>query len=386
MVWRHGLATGAMVLLVNAPMGGARANETPTEATEAIAEQDVQSESATAAQLHQAALERYRMGETQAGKEQLEQALELYRAQGDRLGEATLLLDLSGLSVFDYNLPATLKTAEAALHIAQTLENSELIAQAWFQIGNHYLVREELDAAQNAYQQSLDIARAAGDRPGEGRALVGLGATTETDAQAAQPGLALIQDTGTPRDEAIALLQVAYFYGHEPDSPETLDMLMQSLAKFQEAGDRALFQEMLTAALYSLDEQTELLAVVQAALQQQLAIAQANNATLFEIDLLHHLGYLAKTDPNNPVTLPYYQQALSLGQAENNGRSVMFSLRLLGEFYGDQNNLSQAQDYYEQGFRVAQALDDRQSANEFLRSIGQLGWQGGRQEFLDGQR
>ncbi|NEO84928.1 MAG: tetratricopeptide repeat protein, partial [Spirulina sp. SIO3F2] len=40
-------------------------------------------------------------------------------------------------------------------------------------------------------------------------------------------------------------------------------------------------------------------------------------------------------------------------------------------------------DYYEQGFRVAQALDDRQSANEFLRSIGQLGWQGGRQEFLE---
>ncbi|NEO87862.1 MAG: tetratricopeptide repeat protein [Spirulina sp. SIO3F2] len=417
MVWQQGLAAGVAVLLTSAPMGWVKANKTPTEIAEAIAEQNVQLESASAAERHQAALERYRMGEKSAGRAQLEQALELYRAEGDRLGEAMVLLDLSEFSLFHRRSNKTLTLAQESLRLAQAIENSEIAAHAWARIGDYYLWKAEPSEAQDAYQQSLEIAQAAGDRLGEGRALVGLSILDPLGEHTAQQGLALLAEAGTPRDEAFAWLNLFFPYRDQRDAPEAFDLLKLSLAKFQAAGDRALFRDVLESISWFPYDREDGWQIVQTELEERLAIAQATNAPLFELDLLLYLGASAQEEEDAAAAIAYFQQALSLAQEIQDFENALFSLwqlgqiykvqgnlaearsyyeqalalaqetndvqliisglRSLGRFYKEQEDFTQARDYYEQAFLLARDAGERERANSLLSDIGRLGWFGG---------
>ncbi|MEM8638719.1 MAG: tetratricopeptide repeat protein [Cyanobacteria bacterium P01_G01_bin.54] len=367
---RWGLVAIVVFLSNAAPTGGVRAHKTPTEVADNAAEQ-----SATATQLHQTALERYRRAEESGVREQFEQALALYQAAGDRPGEARLLLDLSEFLLFHSGDAKSLQLAQESLAIAQAIEHAEIAAQALIRMGDYHFLWDQPETAQDTYQQSLEIAQAAGDRLGEGRARVSLGTIAGTGASATQPGLAIIREVGTPRDEAFALLKVAYAYG--PDSPEILGLLTQSLAKFQEAGDRALFQKVLESFTWLADEQENGAEILRTELQERLAIARADHATLFAIDLLHSLGFLARTEEDSGAAIAYYQQALSLAQTTNNIQSTIASLQQLGHLYEEQDDLSQARDYYEQGFLLARDAGEQGRASRFLSDIGSLGWFGG---------
>ena len=105
----------------------------------------------------------------------LEQALDIYRDLGDRLGQADALRYLGVVRSATGDYPAAAQALEQALDIYRDIGDRLGQANALTYLGDVRRVTGDYPAAAQALEQALDIYRDLGDRLGQANALSSLG-------------------------------------------------------------------------------------------------------------------------------------------------------------------------------------------------------------------
>jgi len=102
-----------------------------------------------------------------AAIESYRQALTLFRAVGDRLGEANTLQAIGDVHNFRKDMDAALDTYQQALTLFRAVGDRLGEANTLQAIGQVHNFRKDMDAALDTYQQALTLFRAVGSRLGE---------------------------------------------------------------------------------------------------------------------------------------------------------------------------------------------------------------------------
>ena len=143
---------------------------------------------ARAESLRSMALAVYREGEADHAQSMLSEALDLFRAVGDRLGEANTLRATGDVQQFRDDRDAALLSYQQALDLYRAVGARLGEANTLKAIGDLQQFRNDRDAALLSYQQALDLYRAVGDRLGEANTLQAIG-DVHLDQGEAEKGL-----------------------------------------------------------------------------------------------------------------------------------------------------------------------------------------------------
>ena len=132
-------------------------------------------------------------GDYPAAAQALEQALDIYRDLGDRLGQANALSDLGVVRRMTGDYPAAAQALEQALGIYRDLGDRGGEAEALNERGTLHRVSGELAQAEGCHQQALELARAIASSWDEAHALAGLGRCALAAGHATQAEVLLRQ-------------------------------------------------------------------------------------------------------------------------------------------------------------------------------------------------
>ncbi len=180
----------------------------------------------------------FREGEAERARAMLHEALDLFRAVGDRLGEANTRKAIGDVQRFQDDNQAALQSYAQALALFRAVGDRLGEANPLKAIGDVHNFRKEIDAALDSYQQALALFRAVGDRLGEANTLKAIGDVQqfrdERDAalDSYQQALALFRAVGDRLGEANVLLAIA------PFAAEPAQAFAEAILLYEKIGDR----------------------------------------------------------------------------------------------------------------------------------------------------
>ena len=128
------------------------------------------------------------------------EALALYRAQGERLGEAISLLHLGEIGVYCGDDDVALPNLRACLSITQAIKNREVEGEAELALGEHAYEMGRSDDARRHLQRSFVVCSEAGDRRGSTQAQWWLGRLDLDAGELVAAGNRLLEALQTFRD------------------------------------------------------------------------------------------------------------------------------------------------------------------------------------------
>ncbi|MEM8639783.1 MAG: tetratricopeptide repeat protein [Cyanobacteria bacterium P01_G01_bin.54] len=279
----------------------------------------------------------HQQGNGSAAEEKFKQALVAYQEQGNRLGEAQVLLVLGEIAYRAGEWEAAIATYENALAIAQVLADPSLEASALLGLAQG----SSFYNSARYYRQAFTLAQAHQDPVNMGRALLGLGGLqllnggSEQTLEKYQQALSLFRSAGDRPYEIRALIRISslFWNGPEDDASKVLDFLYEGLAIAQEIGD-----------------------------------VYTTHALLIEI------GSVYAVQEDYPTALDYHQSSLSLAQQSNNSDYLLRSLIAIALFYQRQENYAEAISYYEQHLTLAMDLGDYQAVDVVIGLMTQTDW------------
>jgi tetratricopeptide (TPR) repeat protein len=176
----------------------------------------------------------------EAALESYRQALDLFRAVGDRLGEANTLKAIGDVQRFKDENEAALESYRQALDLFRAVGSRLGEANTLQAIGDVQQFKKENEAALESYRQALDLFRAVGDRLGEANTLKAIGfmkldtGEGEAGLNALNEALALYLQIGDRVGQAntywglgIRLAQNGKLQEAEPLLAQTLELVEQ---------------------------------------------------------------------------------------------------------------------------------------------------------------
>ncbi|MFB2876079.1 CHAT domain-containing protein [Floridanema aerugineum] len=174
-------------------------------------------------------------------------ALDIYRSEKDRNGEATVLKNLGNAynSVGQYT--KAIESLQLSLNIFRSKNNRKAEVSCLIGLGDAYHFLGQSSKAKEFYQQSLTIARSIGDRNGEARAMTRLGRDNTAGTsdrymeviEFLQEALVIAQGSGDRTIEVNALNNLATAYVSLGQGGKALIVYEQALKLAREIGDRS---------------------------------------------------------------------------------------------------------------------------------------------------
>ena len=275
------------------------------------------------------------LGEKQKALVYLGQALALFRAVGDRSGEAGTLND----------------------------------------IGRVYLDLGEKQKALDQYGQALPLFRAVGDRHGEAGVLNNTGLVYDTlgEKQKAQDyygqALPLFRAVGDRSGEASTLANLGLVYSALGEKQKALDYYGQALPLLLAVGDRsgeAATLNNIGRVYFDLGEKQKALDHYGQALPLTHGLGDRSG----EAATLNNIGTVYDTLGEKQKALDYYGRALLLYHAVGDRSGEAGTLNNIGHGYLDLGEKQKAQDYYGQALPLFRAVGDRYGEAITLNNIG----------------
>jgi len=374
---RYGLAVSALILLgvpavavpsaikisqgVSQQSGG---NPAAAAAERALREGDQLYQQGTAQSLRQA-IAKY------------EEALKLFRAVGDRRGEAVILNNIGkvysalgeqqkALEYYNQSLPLTRATGDRRGE-AVMLTN----------IGKVYSALGEQQKALEYYNQSLPLFRATGDRGGEAVTLnyIGLVYSELGEIQKAleyySQSLPLTRAVGDRGSEATTLTNIGSVYLVLGENQKGLEYYSQSLPLSRALGDRTREAVILN----NIGQVYSALGDNQKALEyysQSLPLSRAVGDRKQEANTLTNIGGVYSALGDNQKALEYYSQSLPLSRAVGDRGGEATTLTNIGNIYSALGEKQKAREYYSQSLSLRRAVGDRGGEATTLNNIGQV--------------
>jgi len=282
----------------------------------------------------------HRQGTTESLRKAVEkyaEAIALFRAVGDRSGEATVLINL-GATYEDLGEKRTaLEHYNRALLIAQAWDNQEIKAKMLFITAGAYVSLGEHQNALNYYNLALTSWHALGDQEAEADALAAMSIVYRSLGQHQKAlecynrALPLYRAVGGRRMEARTLDHIGEVYRLEGEQQKALEYHNQALMLGQATGDRGE-----------------------------------------KAGTLGKIGEVYSSLGEKQMALDYYNRALSIARAESNHLVDSYVLNAIGSIYADLGEYQKALDYYDQALSIVQAINDRSGEPTTLTNIGRI--------------
>jgi CHAT domain-containing protein/Flp pilus assembly protein TadD len=318
-----------------------------------------------------------KLREKQKALEYFSQSLPLYRAIGDRSEEASTLNKIGSVYLALGEKQKALEYYNQSLPLFRAIGDRDEEAFTLKRIGQVYLELGETQKWLEYYSQSLSVIRATGDRFGEAMTLSFIG-TTYSDSGENQKALEyynqslpLFRAIGAHLMEAFTLNQIAAAYFALGDKQKGLEYFSQSLSLSRKVGDRN--QEVET--LSSIGQVYSNLGEKQKALEyynQSLTLSRAVGDRKGEAFTLNKIGIVYGELGENQKALEYFSQALSLRRADGNRRSEAVTLTNIGHVYSQLGEKQKALEYYNQSLPLRRATGDRRGEALTLLGIGKV--------------
>jgi tetratricopeptide (TPR) repeat protein len=292
----------------------------------------------------------------------------------DRIRQASpfraILLEFS-------HLGQAIKQYQQALNISR--ESGDRLGEGhWLSsLGRAYLDSGKVKLALSHYQQALTISREIGDRQMEGTILGSLGdvyAGMSNLPQAQQhyeAALALSREVGDHRHEGVWLGHLGKVYAAMGDTEPAQSYYEQALAISREAHDRR-YEGIWLGQLGQLQATLNELEPARAYYEQALAISREVGEEREEGVWLGHLGQIYAAQGEFEAAVEQYEEALAISRETHDRQHEGIWLGHLGQVYAAIGKLKPAQKQYEQALAISREVYDRRYEGIWLGYLGRL--------------
>ena len=298
---------------------------------------DVEVQQVSAGQLLEAGRRQYETSQNRAAVESWQQALDIYRALGDRAGEGSVLNNM----------------------------------------GLAYRALGQYSQSVDYHSQALNIAQAIKDRSGEATALSNLGlvyAFLGDNQQAidfSNQALEIFQDLNNYNAYARTLNTLGIAYYSRREYSKSIEFYTQALAIFRDTQDQGSEGD----ALNGLGLANQFLGQYEQAIEfynQSLRIAQEIDYPKAELNALGNLGNVYLSTGKYQEAIDVYHQSLSISQEIEDPYGVINSLNNLGSVYRTVGSYEEAADFHAQALTIAREIGDRRGEGVAIASIGDV--------------
>lgn len=276
-------------------------------------------------------------------------ALPLRRELKDRRGEAAALGGLAGVSNAQGNLPKALELYQQVLAIRQELNDRRGEAQTLHSLGQAYRGQNNLKEASANFTKALQIRRELKERRGEAQSLIELGAIERSQGRPKQAldnynqALAVFREFSDRGNEAVTLNSIGVVYLSQFQPREALPYFEQAYKAQEELGQRR-------AAATTLN----------------------NSGAAYD-----QLGESAKA-------LEYFTRALQVRREINDQTGIVNTLNFIAQYHGERGEYQQALDFLTQARTLARQNSNPGREAEVLVTMANLyNDRGDRQQALD---
>jgi CHAT domain-containing protein len=315
-----------------------------------------------------------KLREKQKALEYFSQSLSLSRAYGEPLFESATLIYIGGLYLQLGEKQKALEYFDQSLSVSRAKGDS----QEAFTLRDIGIIYDDLGEKQKAleyYNQSLPLFRAIGDRSEEASTLNKIGSVylalgeKQKALEYYNQSLPLFRAIGDRDEEAFTLKRIGQVYLELGETQKWLEYYSQSLSVIRATGDR--FGEAMTLSFigttYSDSGEN------QKALEyynQSLPLFRAISAHLMEAFTLDEIAKVYFALGENQKGLEYFSQSLSLSRKVGARNQEVETLSSIGQVYSNLGEKQKALDYYNQSLTLSRAVGDRKGEAFTLNRIG----------------
>ncbi|HEU4389413.1 MAG TPA: CHAT domain-containing protein [Blastocatellia bacterium] len=308
-------------------------------------------------------------------REKYLEALARWQAIGDRLMEATTLLNLGSVSHNLSEAAEAIRYFEQALPIWRALGHTRGEAQTLNNIGWANVSFGEWRRSLDYYNQALPLRRAAGDRRGEAQTLTNIGAAYDALGEPNRAidhygrAIDLARDIGDRGIEAYVLSNLSLLYRHTGETQKALEYANQALPLWREVGNRYGEADALnTAGMVS-----DVLGDYDTALDQYdqaLKLWQATGHRYGEAQVLNNIGVVHYWKKDYQTALDYYTRSLVIRRAVGDKIGEAATISNIGLMYVGRGEYVKALEYFEQALTVYKAIRGLRGEALSLANIG----------------
>ncbi|MEG4105910.1 CHAT domain-containing tetratricopeptide repeat protein [Microcoleus sp. S13_C5] len=363
------LASISLFLLATIPL-----LTTPDSLFPAIA-QTTDARQAEGDRLLRQGLQQYETGQVQAALNSWQQALQIYRALKNRLGEGATLAFLGNAYRFLGNYAKAIEYTQQSLAIAREIKNRGMEGFPLRILGKTYLSLGNYAKAIEYAQQYLEIAREIQDREGEGTALgilrvayLDLGNYAKA-LEYSQQSVAIAREIKDRQSEGEALIDLGLTYLYLGNYAKGIEYSQQGLAIARSIKDRrgeGIALGNLGGAYLYLGNYAKAIEYF----QQHLVIARSIKDRKSEGEALGNLGAAYSFLGNHAKAIKYAQQYLENARSIKNRQGEGLALGNLGVAYFNLGNYAKALEYLQQYLAIARELKQRHEEGAALNNLG----------------
>jgi tetratricopeptide (TPR) repeat protein len=280
---------------------------------------------------------------------------------GNRLGQASAMIELGGLRWLAGDYPAAAQALEQALSIFRDIGDRPGQAYALTYLGTVPWLAGDCRAAAQALEQPLSIFGDAGDRIGQAVVLTQLGFVQQragdylAAAQALEQALSIFRDVGGRPDQAYALTHLGAVRRLTGDNPAAVQALEQALSIFCDTGDR-LGQALAVSYLGGVRMRTGDYPAAARALEQGVSIFRDLGDRPARAYALAGLGAVRKRTGDYPAAVQAVEQALSIFRDLGDRGGEAEALNVRGALFRVSGELARAEECHRQALELARSV------------------------------
>lgn len=324
----------------------------------------------------------WRVGKAESGKARYQEALVLYRADGNRRAEGVVLGNLASIEKDLGNLAESRALALEALAIHRDVGNRR--AEGLMRVSLSTLDSASGSAADAVLhaEAARDIFVRAGDRAGEGVALCCLGVSYAQTGRVDmardhyERSLTASREVGDRRIEGINLNNLSILLIEEGRWREAEERLEHALLVHRDLGDR-LFEGLAVSYLGCCAMETHRFEQAEHLLKESVAILHEIGNRRFEGSTLHLLGLLEHRRASWPEACEYLERARVLVREAGDRRSEANVMGDLGSVMARQGRIEEARNLQDQAESTLRGLSDPLSLGKLLCSRGETEFHAG---------
>ncbi|MCW5978729.1 MAG: tetratricopeptide repeat protein [Bryobacteraceae bacterium] len=311
-------------------------------------------------------------------RELYQQALPLYRAIGDRQGEANGIKSLGDVAGMQDRYEEARELYQQALPLYRAIGDRLGEANAIKSLGDVARMQARYEEAGELYQQALPLYRAIGERLGEANAIQSLGDVARMQARYEEAGelyqqaLLLYRAIGDRQGEANAIKSLGDVARMQDRYEEAGELYQQALPLYRAIGDR-LGEANAIQSLGDVARMQDRYEEARELYQQALPLYRAIGARLGEANAIQSLGDVAMRQDRYEEARELYQQALPLSRAIGDRLGEANAIQSLGDVAMSQDRYEEARELYQQALPLSRAIGDRLGEANTLLSQGRLG-------------
>jgi signal transduction histidine kinase/Tfp pilus assembly protein PilF len=294
--------------------------------------------------------------------------------QREGMRKVQLLNDLSR-EYWQIAPDTSLKYAQQALEVAETLKHEESISDAYNRIGNAYYFLNNKERALDYYQRSLQIREKLGDPERLNQIYNNLGvyyilsSRQEKALEYYKKALEVSKQAGIEKDIASSIRSLAGYYQQVNNPQKAIEYYLQAADQYQNMEDTAQMGQtyMRLGRIYrNISSYDKALKYYLDAIKCLKHANDRNNLA----DAYNETGIVHMTLDDFDKALEYYNMAIKLFEQQGQEDQIAMIYNNIGIIYDDKNQNEEALEYYQKSLEADKKTNDYSGMASSLNNIG----------------